>query len=54
MSKFTIKDLTLAALIAAVYAVLTVALPVPAFSGVQFRVAAVSYTHLTLPTTLSV
>ena len=37
MSKFTIKDLTLAALIAAVYAVLTVALPVPAFSGVQFR-----------------
>ena len=39
MSKFTIKDLTLAALIAAVYAVLTVALPVPAFSGVQFRVA---------------
>ena len=39
MSKFTIKDLTMAALIAAVYAVLTVALPVPAFSGVQFRVA---------------
>ena len=39
MSKFTIKDLTLAALIAAVYAVLTVALPVPAFSGVHFRVA---------------
>lgn len=39
MSKFTIKDLTLAAFIAAIYAVLTVALPVPQYSGVQFRVA---------------
>ena len=39
MSKFTIKDLTLAAFIAAIYAVLTVALPVPPYSGVQFRVA---------------
>lgn len=48
MSKFTIKDLTLAALIAAVYAVLTVALPVPAFSGVQFRVAE-AMTVLPLP-----
>ena len=39
MRKFTIRDLTLAALIAAVYAVLTVALPIPQYSGVQLRVA---------------
>ena len=39
MRKFTIRDLTLAALIAAVYAVLTVALPIPQYSGVQRRVA---------------
>ena len=39
MSKFTVKDLTLAALIAAVYAVLTVALPVPQYGAIQLRVA---------------
>ena len=39
MRKFTIRDLTLAALIAAVYAVLTFALPLPPYSGVQLRVA---------------
>lgn len=39
MRKFTIRDLTLAALIAAVYAVLTFALPLPQYSGVQLRVA---------------
>ena len=39
MRKFTIRDLALAALIAAVYAVLTVALPIPQYSGVQLRVA---------------
>ncbi len=39
MRKFTIQDLTLAALMAAVYAVLTVALPIPQYGGVQLRVA---------------
>ena len=39
MRKFTIRDLTLAALIAAVYVVLTFALPLPPYSGVQLRVA---------------
>ena len=39
MSKFTVKDLTLAALIAAVYATLTMFLPIPQHMGVQFRVA---------------
>ncbi|NBI65616.1 QueT transporter family protein [Pseudoflavonifractor sp. 60] len=39
MHRFTIRDLTLAALLAAVYAVLTVALPIPQYSGVQLRVA---------------
>ena len=39
MRKFTIRNLTLAALIAAVYAVLTFALPLPPYSGVQLRVA---------------
>ena len=39
MRKFTIRDLTLAALIAALYAVLTFALPLPPYSGVQLRVA---------------
>lgn len=39
MRKFTVRDLTLAAAIAAVYAVLTLTLPVPAYLGVQFRVA---------------
>ena len=35
MRKFTTRDLTLAAIIAAVYAVLTVALPIPQFGPVQ-------------------
>ena len=39
MRKFTIRDLTLAALIAAVYAVLTLGLPLPPYSGVQLRIA---------------
>ena len=39
MRRSTVQDLTLAALIAAVYAVLTLALPNPAYSGVQLRVA---------------
>ena len=39
MRKFSVQDLTLAALLAAVYAVLTVALPIPQYSGVQLRVA---------------
>lgn len=39
MRRFKTQDLTLAALIAAVYAVLTVALPIPAYQEVQFRVA---------------
>lgn len=39
MRRFTTQDLTLAALIAAVYAVLTVALPIPQYNEVQFRVA---------------
>ena len=39
MRRFTTRDLTLAALIAAVYAALTMALPIPAYSGVQLRVA---------------
>ena len=39
MRKFTVRDLTLAALIAAVYAVLTFALPLPPYSGVQLRAA---------------
>ena len=39
MRRSTVRDLTLAALIAAVYAVLTLALPIPAYSGVQLRVA---------------
>jgi len=39
MHRSTLRDLTAAALIAAVYAVLTVALPIPQYSGVQLRVA---------------
>ena len=39
MRKFTIRYLTLDALIAAVYVVLTIALPLPPYSGVQLRVA---------------
>lgn len=39
MSKMSIRDLTLAALLAGVYAVLTLALPIPQYYGVQLRVA---------------
>ena len=39
MRKFTVRDLTLAALIAAVYAVLTLGLPLPPYAGIQLRVA---------------
>ena len=39
MRKFSVRDLVLAAAIAAVYAVLTLTLPVPAYMGVQLRVA---------------
>ena len=39
MHKFSTRDLTLAALIAAVYAVLTVTLPVPQYAGVQCRLS---------------
>ena len=39
MQKFSTRDLTLAALIAAVYAVLTVALPIPQYSGIQVRLS---------------
>ena len=39
MSKMSNRDLTLAAVLAAVYAVLTVALPIPQYSGIQIRLA---------------
>mgnify|MGYP004642664471 CR=1 FL=1 len=39
MSKFSIRDLTLAAMLAAVYAVLTMARPIPQYAGVQIRFA---------------
>ena len=39
MSKFSVRDLTLAAMLAAVYAVLTMALPIPQYAGVQIRFA---------------
>lgn len=39
MRKLTLRDLTLAALIASVYAVLTLALPIPSYGGIQLRVA---------------
>lgn len=39
MRKFSTRDVTLAALIAAVYAVLTVTLPIPQYSGIQVRLA---------------
>ena len=37
--RFTTQQLTTAAIIAAIYAVLTLALPIPQYQGVQFRVA---------------
>ena len=39
MQKFSTKDLTLAAMVAAVYTVLTVFLPIPQYGEVQFRIA---------------
>ena len=39
MRKFTTRDLTLAAIVAAVYAVLTLTLPIPAFTGIQVRLS---------------
>lgn len=39
MRKFTVREITLAALIAAVYAVLTLGLPLPPYAGIQLRVA---------------
>ena len=39
MGKFTVRDLTLAAAIAALYAALTLLLPIPQYGGVQLRVA---------------
>lgn len=39
MRKFTVRDLTLAAVIAALYATLTLVLPIPQYGGVQLRVA---------------
>ena len=39
MRKFTVRDLSLAAAFAAVYAVLTLVLPIPQYGGVQLRVA---------------
>ena len=39
MSKFTTRDLTLAAVLAAVYAALTMLLPIPQYGPVQFRLA---------------
>ena len=39
MRKFTTRDLTLAAVLAAVYAALTITLPVPAFTGIQVRLS---------------
>ena len=39
MSKFTTRDLTFAAILAAVYAALTVALPIPQYVGIQCRLS---------------
>ena len=39
MSKFTTRDLTFAAILAAVYAVLTVTLPIPQYAGIQCRLS---------------
>ena len=39
MRKFTIRDLTLAAMLAGLYAILTLVLPIPQYHGVQLRVA---------------
>ena len=39
MRKFTVRDITLAALIAAAYVVLTFGIPLPPYAGIQLRVA---------------
>ena len=39
MRRFSVREITLAAAIAAVYVALTFALPFPPYMGVQFRVA---------------
>ena len=39
MRRFTTRDLTLAAVIAAVYAALTLTLPIPQYHGIQLRAA---------------
>ena len=39
MRKFTTRDLSLAAIIASVYAVLTLILPIPPFTGIQVRLS---------------
>lgn len=39
MRKFSVRDLTLAAMVAALYATLTLVLPIPQYGGVQLRVA---------------
>ena len=39
MSRFTTRDLTFAAILAAVYAALTVALPIPQYAGIQCRLS---------------
>ena len=38
-SKFSLRDLTFAAILAAVYAVLTVTLPIPQYLGIQCRLS---------------
>lgn len=39
MRKFSTRDLTLAAVVAALYATLTLVLPIPQYGGIQLRVA---------------
>ena len=39
MRKFTTRDMTLAAVLAAVYAVLTIVLPIPQYGPIQIRLA---------------
>ena len=39
MRRYTTKDLTMAAILAAVYAVLTVTLPIPQYGSIQVRLA---------------
>ncbi len=39
MREFSVRDLTLAAVIAALYAALTLTLPIPQYGGIQLRVA---------------